>query len=153
MIIVSIEEEYLIVDRGGAASVGELGYGIKLSVSIHVSIWCVLDCLVQWDAVVDILGVLLVLVNNDGRHEAFPIRSCEYKYGALEWCAISSLHLPHSFPLKLLVSTHNLAPFIVGVQPSFITVPHFSGSWLDLMEVGWDNRSYLERIFVMMVFI
>ena len=100
MTIMSIEEEYLIVDRGCAAYVGYLGHGIKPPVPIHVSIWCVMDYTVQWDVVTEILEVLLGLENNDGRHEAFPIRSCEYKYGALEWCAISILHLPHSFPVK-----------------------------------------------------
>ena len=57
----------------------------------------------------------------------------------------------YPFPLKVLVSTHNLALFIVGVEPNFITVPHLSGSWLDLMEVGWENCLYLERIFVIMM--
>ena len=75
MTIVSIEEEYLIVDRGGTAYVGELGHDIKPPVSIHIARWCVMDCPVQWDVVMEILGVLLGLVKNDGRHEAFPIRS------------------------------------------------------------------------------
>ena len=79
MTIVSTEEEYLIVDRIGAVYVGELGHGIKSPVSIHVSRWCVVDCPVQWDVVMEILGLLFGLVNNDGRHEAFPISSCEYK--------------------------------------------------------------------------
>ena len=34
MTIVSIEEEYLIVDKGGTAYVGELGHGLKPPVSI-----------------------------------------------------------------------------------------------------------------------
>ena len=75
--IVSIKEEYLIVDRGCAAYVGYLGHGIMPPVPIHVSIWCVMDYPVQWDVVTEILGVLLGLVNNDGRHEAFPIRYFE----------------------------------------------------------------------------
>ena len=75
MTIVSIEEEYLIVDRVGTAYVGELGHGIKPPVSIHIARWCVMDCPVQWDVVMEILGVLLGLVKNDGRHEEFPIRS------------------------------------------------------------------------------
>ena len=73
MTIVSIEEEYLIVDRGGTVYAGELCHGLKPPVSIHVSRWCVMDCPVQWGVVMEILGVLLVLVNNDGRHEALPI--------------------------------------------------------------------------------
>ena len=77
MKIVFIEEEYLIFDRGGAAYVGELGHGIKPPVSIRVAIWCVIDFPVQWDVVMEILGVFLGLVNNDGGHEAFPISSCE----------------------------------------------------------------------------
>ena len=65
----------MIVDKGGAAYVRELYHGLKPPVSIHVSIWCVMDCPVQWDVVMEILGVLLGLVNNDGRHEALPISS------------------------------------------------------------------------------
>ena len=30
----------------------------------------------------------------------------------------------HIFPLKILLSTHNLAPFTIGFQPNCITVPH-----------------------------
>ena len=76
MTIVSIEEEYLIVDRVCAAYFGALGHGLKPLVSIHVSIWCVMDCKVQWDVVIDILVLLLDLVNNNGRHEIFPTSSC-----------------------------------------------------------------------------
>ena len=79
MTIVSIKEDYLIVDRGGTVYVGELGHGLKPPVSIHVARWCVMDCTVQWGVVINILGVLLGLVNNDGRHEALPISSGEYK--------------------------------------------------------------------------
>ena len=38
-----------------------------------------------------------------------------------------------------------------GVKPNFITVPHLSGSWLDLMEVWWDDCSYLESKFILMI--
>ena len=79
MTIVFIKEEYLIVERGGAAYVGQLGHGLKQPVSIHVSRWCVMDCTVQRDVVIEILGVLLGLVNNDGTHETLPTNSCEYK--------------------------------------------------------------------------
>ena len=75
MTSVSIEEEYLIVERGGTTYVGELGHDLKPPVSIHVDRWCVVDCTVQWDVVVEILGLLLGLVDNNGRHEAFPISS------------------------------------------------------------------------------
>ena len=75
MAVVSIEEKYLIVDRGGAAYVGGLGNGFNPFVSIHIPIWCVMDYPVQWDVEVDILGVLLGLVQNDGWHEALPISS------------------------------------------------------------------------------
>ena len=75
MTIVYIEEEYLILDRGGDTYVGELGHGINTPVSICVARWCVMDCPVQLDVVMEILGVLLGLVNNNGRHEALPIRS------------------------------------------------------------------------------
>ena len=30
-------------------------------------------------------------------------------------------------PVKVLISTHNLVPFNVGVQPNFVTVPNLSG--------------------------
>ena len=75
MTIVSIKEEYLIFNRGGATSVGELVHSLNPPVSIHVARWCVMDFPVQWDVVMEILGVLLGLVNNDGRHEVFPISS------------------------------------------------------------------------------
>ena len=54
MTIVSVEEECLIVDRGGAEYVGEFGHGIKPPVSIHVARWCVMDFPVQWDVVMDV---------------------------------------------------------------------------------------------------
>ena len=79
MTIVSIKEEYLIVDRGGATYVGELGHGLNTPVYIHVSRWCVMDCPVQWDFVMEILGVLLGLMKNYGRHEAFTISSGKEK--------------------------------------------------------------------------
>ena len=79
MTIVSIKEEYLIFERGGTAYVGELGHGLKPPVSIHVAIWYVMDCSVQWDVVMEILGVLLGLVNNYGRPEALPVRSVKDK--------------------------------------------------------------------------
>ena len=75
MTIVSIKEEYLIVDRGGTAYVGKLGHGLKPPVSIHVARWCVVDCPVQWNIVMEILGVFLGLVNNDGRHKELAMSS------------------------------------------------------------------------------
>ena len=77
MTILSTKEDYLIVDRGGGVSVGELGDDLNLPVSIHVSRWCVVNCPVQWDVVMDILGVLIGFVKNYGRHEVFPISFCE----------------------------------------------------------------------------
>ena len=71
--IVSIKEEYLIVDRGGAVYVGELGHVLKSPVSIHVAIRCVMDFPVQWNIVMEILGVLLGLAKNDGRQVSFTI--------------------------------------------------------------------------------
>ena len=79
MSIVSIKEDYLIVDRGGTAYVGELGHGLKPPVSIHVAIWCVMYCPVQWDVVMKILVLFIGLVNNDGRHESFSISTGKYK--------------------------------------------------------------------------
>ena len=48
MTIVSIEKYYLILDRGGAASVGELGHGLKPPVLINASIWCVVIGFCEW---------------------------------------------------------------------------------------------------------
>ena len=73
MTIVSVKKEYLIVDKGGTAYVGKLGHSLKPPVSIHAARWCVMDCPVQWDVVMEILGLLLGLVNNDVRHEALLI--------------------------------------------------------------------------------
>ena len=69
----SIEEKYLVVERGGATYFGELGHGFKPPISIHIPRWCVMDRPVQWYVELDILGVLLGLVHNDGRNEAFTI--------------------------------------------------------------------------------
>ena len=71
----SIKENYLIVDRGGAVYIGELGHGFNPPVSIHIPICCVMECPVQWNVEVDIFVVLLVLVQNYGWHEPFPIIS------------------------------------------------------------------------------
>ena len=79
MIIMSTKEEYLIFDRIYAAYVGELGHGLKPPVSVHVFMWCVMDCPVKWDVVMEILGVILGLVNNDKRHEALTISPGKYK--------------------------------------------------------------------------
>ena len=43
MTIISIEEEYMIVDRGGTTYFGDLGHGLKTPVTIPVAIWCVMD--------------------------------------------------------------------------------------------------------------
>ena len=56
------------------------------------------------------------------------------------------------FPLEKLVSTHKLVPFTVGFKPNFITVPHLSGSWSDLIEVGGYDCSYPEIKFVLVIF-
>ena len=44
---IPIGENYLIVDRGGAAYIGELGNAIKSHISIYIPIWCGLECPVQ----------------------------------------------------------------------------------------------------------
>ena len=75
----SIEEDYLSVDRGDATYVGEFGHRLNPPVSIHISIWCVMEFPVQWDVVIDILGLFLGLVNNEGRNEEFPISLGKYK--------------------------------------------------------------------------
>ena len=77
--IVYIEEEYLIVDRGGAAYVGELDHRLKPPGSTHVARWCVMDYPVQCGVVMEILGLLLGLVNNNRRREALPFSSVKDK--------------------------------------------------------------------------
>ena len=62
----SIEENYLIFDRGGAAYVVELGRGFNPPISIHIPVYFVVEYLVHWDDEVDILGVFLCLVDNYG---------------------------------------------------------------------------------------
>ena len=59
MTIVYIEEKYLIVDRGGGTYVGELVNGFKPHIPLYTTRWFVMDCLVQWDAELEILLVLL----------------------------------------------------------------------------------------------
>ena len=66
----SIEEKYLIFYRGGSVYVGSLVHGFKPPLYIHMPIWCVMDCPVQWDVEVEILGLLLGLVHNDRLQEA-----------------------------------------------------------------------------------
>ena len=72
MTIVSTKEEYLIVDRRGAAYFEELGNGLKQHVFIHVAICHLMDFPVQWYVVMEIMVVILGLVNNDGRHKHRP---------------------------------------------------------------------------------
>ena len=66
---VTIKENYLDIDRLGATDFGKLGHVFKPSVSIHIPRLCVMDCTVQWNFKLDIFGVLLGLVHNDGWHE------------------------------------------------------------------------------------
>ena len=74
MPFISIDESYLIVDRVGDTYGGELGRVFKPPVSIHKTRYCLMDCPVQWDFKVEILGVILCLVQNCGWHEALSIR-------------------------------------------------------------------------------
>ena len=67
--VVSIKEDYLIFYRGGATYFGKLGHGFKSPVSIHITIWCVMECLVQWNVEVEILILIIGLVNNYGWHK------------------------------------------------------------------------------------
>ena len=77
--VMSINENYLVVDRVGAVYVGELGHGFKPPKYIHIPRWCLMEFPVQWDLEVDILGLLLGLVKNYGWHEALPIGSGKEK--------------------------------------------------------------------------
>ena len=79
MIVVSIKEQSLIVDRGGAAYVGELGRGFYPSISIHITRRCVMDYPFQWEIMVEILELLLGLVHNYGWREEFSIILGKYK--------------------------------------------------------------------------
>ena len=53
--IVTIEEEYMIFDRRGAAYVVEFRHGLKPPISVHVAILCVMECPFKWDVVMEIL--------------------------------------------------------------------------------------------------
>ena len=77
--VMSFKEKYLIFDRVGATYVGELGHVFEQPFSVHIPRWCVVYCTFQWDVEVEILGLILDLVHNDGLHEAFPIGSVKYK--------------------------------------------------------------------------
>ena len=106
---------------------------------------------VQWDVGVDILGVLLGLLNNDGWRETFTIGSGKDKYRALEWLLLSSLHLPHLFTLKENVGTYDLVPPSIRIKPNFITVTYLSGFWLDIVEVRRDDHFFQERLLVFII--
>ena len=80
----STEEKYLIFDRGGATYVGELSHGFKPPISIHIPRFYVIDCKVQWDFVMDILGVFLGLVQSEGCHEVARVKTSNvHQNGAL----------------------------------------------------------------------
>ena len=75
----SIKEQYLIIDRVDNTYIGGLANLFQPSISTHITRWCVLDYPVQWDIIMEILGLLISWVKNDGWHEAFPISSGKYK--------------------------------------------------------------------------
>ena len=76
---ISIEEKYLIVGSGGATYDGKFCHEFNPPISIHITGWCVVNYLVQWNVEFNILGVLLFLVHNYGQHEALPIDLYKYK--------------------------------------------------------------------------
>ena len=49
---VFIKENYLIVDRGGAAYIVESGNGFYPYISIHITRWFVMNYPAQWDIIV-----------------------------------------------------------------------------------------------------
>ena len=53
--VMYIKENYLIVDRVGALYTGYLGSGFKPFLSIHIPIWCVVECPALCDVEVEIL--------------------------------------------------------------------------------------------------
>ena len=63
------KENYLIVDSGGDAYGRDLGHGFKTTISIHIPRWCVMYYPVQWDVELETLGLIFLLVHNDGHHE------------------------------------------------------------------------------------
>ena len=77
--VMSIEENFLIVDSGGATYSRELVQLFYSTVSIHISRWCVVYYPFQWNFEVEILGVIFCLVHNDGQREAFPTGLGKYK--------------------------------------------------------------------------
>ena len=69
--VMPTKEMFLIVDSIVAAYVGELVHVFKPTVSNHIPGCCLVNYPVQWDAEVEILGLIFFLVHNDGRNEAF----------------------------------------------------------------------------------
>ena len=71
--VLSVEENYFIVDSEGAAYSGDYSHGFNAPLYIHIHGWCVVDYPVQWYVEVETLVVLLCLVVNNGRHDRLPI--------------------------------------------------------------------------------
>ena len=65
---------------GGIKYIGESGHGFKPPFYIHIPIWCVVDCTLQWDVELKILGLIFGLVHNYWWNEEFTTISVKYKY-------------------------------------------------------------------------
>ena len=70
--IMSIKENYFIVDRGGSVDSGEFGNGFKPPISIHLPGWCVMDYPIYWDSEVQILELLLFQCKIIGKMKNLP---------------------------------------------------------------------------------
>ena len=72
------------------------------------------------------------LVQNNGHHEAFPIVIHTRMVLAPQFSPSTLVHL------KITCNYRWPCPTPIGVKPNFITVPHLSGSWLNVIEARRD---------------
>ena len=134
----STKEKYLIVDRVRTIYVGGLDYWFKPHVFIHIHRWCVMDCTVQRYVEVDILGVLLGLVHNDGWHKEYPIvlgkkLSCIRMVLALQFALSIFVHPKITFKYRWTFPTFH------WYQTQF----HHSSinDWI-LVEYNWGHKGW-----------
>ena len=73
--VMSIKENNFIPDSVVTTYSRELGSGFYPAVSIHITVWCIVDYPVQWGVEVEILGLIICLVHNDGGRGSFLIGS------------------------------------------------------------------------------
>ena len=55
------------------------------------------------------------------------------------------LHLSRVFYWEESLSTENPVPLFVGIKPNFISVPHLSVFWLDVIEARGGVHNIFQR--------